>query len=297
MNKAMIILNPSSGKEKALDYIKQIEEVLSHKGYEVTRMETAQALDATRFCQTACRDGCDLVVSVGGDGTLNETINGIMDQDHRPKLGIVPLGTVNDFARALRIPLDPEEAIRALSSSNVRTVDLGQLNGRLFSNVVAAGSLAESVASVTSEEKSRLGALAYLKEGIKELLGGPAHPIVVEHDGERWEGDSPLFLAALTNSVGGFEKLSPDASVDDGLIHGFIIRDMNVFNTIAAGLSLWFGSLKDKKDVIYFTAKKIRITSSQPLRTNVDGDEGPALPIEMSILPGYLQVIVPEEEG
>ncbi|OXM14373.1 diacylglycerol/lipid kinase family protein [Paenibacillus herberti] len=292
--KAMVILNPSSGKEKAADYARDIESVLRSKGFEVDLRETAGELDATRFCESACEECYELVVSMGGDGTLHETINGLMSQAHRPKLGVVPLGTVNDFARALGIPLEPEKAIRTLASSRVAKVDMGRMNDWLFSNVVAAGSIAEAVAAVTSEEKSRLGAFAYLKEGLKELIGRRSYPMEISYDGQTWEGDSPLFVAALTNSVGGFENLAPDASVDDGLIHGFIFKDLGVFSTLTAGLSLWFGSLKDHKDVIYFTAKEISIRSSETVRTNVDGEEGPNLPIHLRILPGHVQVIVPE---
>ncbi|WP_340005717.1 diacylglycerol kinase family protein [Paenibacillus sp. FSL K6-0276] len=108
MRQAMIIINPSSGKEEA-----------------------------------------------GGDGTLHETINGLMNQKQHPKLGVVPLGTVNDFARALQIPLNPEIAIQTLASSNVKTVDIGCLNDRLFGNVVAVGSIAGSLSSVSTEEKTK----------------------------------------------------------------------------------------------------------------------------------------------
>ncbi|KGE20153.1 diacylglycerol/lipid kinase family protein [Paenibacillus wynnii] len=296
MKQAMIIINPSSGKEEALEYVSNVEESLRTQGYKVIVKETAKELDATRYCITACEEYYDLVVSIGGDGTLHETINGLMDQDHRPRLGVVPLGTVNDFARALQIPLNPEEAILTLTSSRVKRVDMGRLNGELFANVVAVGSLAESLSSVSSEDKSKLGAFAYLKEGIKELMGISAHPFVIQHDEKIWVGESPLFLAALTNSVGGFEKLAPHAAVDDGLIHCFIIKDLTIFSTISVSLSLLFGNLKEHKDVIYFTAKNVRVSSPEPVRTNVDGEEGPLLPIELSILPRHIEVIVPEVE-
>ena len=116
MKRAMLIVNPSSGKEEAVDYVEKIEEILNGKGYEVKVSQTEKELDAMKYCQTACRDEFDLVVSLGGDGTLNETINGMVDQTHRPLLGIVPLGTVNDFARALNIPLEPDKAVDVLSS-------------------------------------------------------------------------------------------------------------------------------------------------------------------------------------
>lgn len=292
--KATIIINPSSGKEQASEYVKKAEDILSEQGYQVTVSETAKELDATQFCTDACKECHDLVVSIGGDGTLHETINGLMDQDHRPKLAVIPLGTVNDFARALQIPLNPDQAIETLRSSQVKNVDMGKLNDQLFANVIAAGSLAEALSSVPSEDKSKLGAFAYFRDGMKELMSNSASPLKIEYDGEMWEGEAPLFLAALTNSVGGFESMVPDAEVDDGLLHCFIMTNLNMFNTLTAGLSLLLGNLKDHKDVIYFTAKHVRVSSTDPVKTNVDGEEGPALPVDLRIIPGHIRVVVPE---
>lgn len=89
--------------------------------------------------------------------------------------------------------------------------------------------------------------------------------------------------------------MSPDAAVDDGLIHCFVIRSMNVFNTLTLGTSLLFGNLKNHKDVDYFTAKEVHVRSTDAIRTNVDGEEGPSLPIRIRVLPQYIEVIVPEE--
>ncbi|MBW4084473.1 diacylglycerol kinase family protein [Paenibacillus sp. S150] len=296
MTQAIVIINPSSGKEEALDHVRSVEELLRSQGYEVTVRKTQKEGDATDYCIAACEAEADLVVSIGGDGTLHETINGLSGQAHQPKLGIIPLGTVNDFARALQIPLVPEEAIRTLASSRVQQVDAGRINGSLFVNVVAAGKLAESLSSVSSVDKSRLGALAYFKEGIKELAGNSAHSLTVQHDGETWEGEAPLFLAALTNSVGGFEKLTPEAAVDDGLIHCYIIKDLHFINTLTVSLSLLLGNLKSHKDVEYFTAREVTVSSAEAVRTNVDGEEGPALPVVLSIIPRHIRVVVPEQQ-
>ncbi len=296
MKRAMIIINPSSGKEQAQEYVDKIEQLLRDEAdYDVVINETAKELDATKYCASACADCFDLVISVGGDGTLHETINGLLDQEHRPLLGVIPLGTVNDFARALHIPLNTDEAIQTLLSPKRRKVDMGRLNDQLFANVVAAGSLAESLSSVSSEDKSKLGAFAYFREGVKELFGGSASPLTIEYDGQTWSGESPLFLATLTNSVGGFEQIAPDAEVDDGLLHGFIIHNLNLLNSLAVGTSLLLGQLKEHHEVTYFTARQIAVRSDEPVRTNVDGEEGPALPIEMHILPEYVEVIVPED--
>ncbi|MBD2848480.1 diacylglycerol kinase family lipid kinase [Paenibacillus sp. IB182496] len=293
MKQAMIIVNPSSGKANALEYVNSVSEVLEAAGYRVKVEETAEPLDATRYCIAACEGRYETVVSIGGDGTLHETINGLVDREHRPRLGVVPLGTVNDFARALRIPLDPDEAIAALNSPHTRRVDLGRLNEELFANVVAAGTLPESLAQVTSEEKSRLGVFAYLKEGVKELVGSHAQPMTIRYNDQVWEGECPLFIAALTNSVGGFERLAPGAEVDDGLLHGYIFKDLSLFTTMTASLSLLLGSLEEHKDVIAFTSDYVEIDSPSALRTNVDGETGPPLPIRLRVLPRHIEVIVP----
>src|SRR4051812_20595424 len=107
----MLIVNPSSGKEEAVACLDDVKESLLERDCEIVIRQTEKENDATRFAKEACRKGYDVVVSMGGDGTLNETINGISGEEHRPSLGIIPLGTVNDFARALHIPLETPQAI------------------------------------------------------------------------------------------------------------------------------------------------------------------------------------------
>ncbi|MGR3764232.1 diacylglycerol/lipid kinase family protein [Rossellomorea sp. NS-SX7] len=296
MKKAMVIVNPSSGKEEALNYVEKLEEILQGQGYEVNVSQTEKELDATKFCESACMEEYELVVSLGGDGTLHETINGLMDEHHRPKLGIIPMGTVNDFARALNIPLDPEKAIDVIRDHQTRKVDIGTYNEGYFVNIVAVGAVAEAAYDVSPEEKTKLGPLAYVVEGMKTLASNPSYPLTIEHDGQHWEGDSILFLAALTNSTGGFENLAPDAEVDDGVLHCYIINDMNVLKLPAVLTSILTGKLKKNKDVTYFKAKEIRISSPEDLITNVDGEEGRKLPIELGVMPNHIEVLVPHKE-
>ncbi|UOQ91751.1 diacylglycerol kinase family lipid kinase [Halobacillus shinanisalinarum] len=290
--KAMLIVNPSSGKEEAVDYVKQIEAILQNKGYEIKTVQTEKEFDATKFCQNACQEKFDLIVSLGGDGTLNETINGLVDQQHRPKLGIIPLGTVNDFARALQIPLDPEEAIKVLQSDLTKKVDVGRFNDQYFVNIVAVGALAEASYDVTPEQKTKFGTLAYVVEGLKTLASTQTYPLRIEHDEKVWEGDSFLFLAALTNSTAGFEKLSPQAKVNDGLLHCYIIENVNMIRMASIASSMVRGELRNQKDVEYFTAGKLNIASPEDLVTNVDGEEGDRLPVSIEVKPQHIEVII-----
>ncbi|MHC8521968.1 diacylglycerol/lipid kinase family protein [Rossellomorea sp. H39__3] len=185
MKEAMIIINPSSGKEEAVDYEKKA--IHNLEGYEVLVRETKGEGDATLFAEEACERGFDLIICMGGDGTVNEVINGMAEKPHRPELALVPLGTVNDFARAISLPLEPEEALEVLKSTNTREVDIGKVNDRYFINIIAVGALAEASFSTTAEQKSKLGPLAYVVEGMKKMK--EKQPFPLELSGEQtWRG-------------------------------------------------------------------------------------------------------------
>lgn len=291
----MIIANPSSGKEQAEEYIDQIKEQLEKTGYTAEVRLTAGEGDAARFAKEACDLRLDAVVAMGGDGTMNETVNGLAGQEHRPVMGVIPLGTVNDFARALHIPLEPEKAIAVLGGKT-RPADIGKVNNRYFLNILAIGGIAEAAGEVTSSQKTMLGALAYLVEGLKTLKEKTPFPLTVESDQHTYQEETLIFLAALTNSVGGFEKLAPDAKVADGQFHCFIVKNVALPKLLRIGTNLLKGDFQEDPDVVYFRSKKLKVHShsSMQLNANVDGDMGDAVPLELKVLQGHVSIFVPE---
>ncbi|MBM7579500.1 diacylglycerol/lipid kinase family protein [Jeotgalibacillus terrae] len=295
MKKAMLILNPSSGKEEALDHKESVLTVLKEMDYEVTLKETEKEDDATRFAEQACQEQYDTVVSMGGDGTLNETITGLVGQDYQPSLGIVPLGTVNDFARALNISMDPEEAIQQLKTAETKRVDIGRINDKYFMNIIALGGIAEATFGVSVEQKTKLGPLAYMIEGFKTIKEKEPFAADITYDGVKWEGNALLFLMALTNSVGGFEKLAPDAEVNDGHLHCFVIKDVPLFKLISIMTALLKGELEEDENVEYFKAKEVHVNSDTDLISNVDGDEGAHVPLTVEVLSRHIPILCPVE--
>nr|WP_046175927.1 YegS/Rv2252/BmrU family lipid kinase [Domibacillus indicus] len=290
MKKAMIIANPSSGKEKAGEYVSQITEQLERLGYNVKARFTEGEGDAERFAKEACSLKFDTVIAMGGDGTMNETVNGLAEQPHRPVLGVIPLGTVNDFARALNIPLEPEEAIASLGGKT-RPADIGKINDSYFLNILAVGGIAEATGEVTSKQKTTLGAFAYVVEGLKTLTEKTPFSLTVEADNEAvYKEEALLFLAALTNSVGGFEKLAPDAKAADGLFHCFIVKDVALPKLLRIGTNLLRGEFQEDPDVLYFRTKKATVRSSMNLTANVDGDLGDPVPFQLEVLKGHINV-------
>ncbi|PLT31524.1 diacylglycerol/lipid kinase family protein [Peribacillus deserti] len=296
MTKAMLIINPSSGKEKAPRYKPHAAEILNRFHEKVVVRETLREGDAVRFAKEACLNRYDTVVSMGGDGTINESINGLAEQEYRPKFGLIPMGTVNDFARALNIPLNPEEAINVLMSQTVQSVDIGKINNRYFMNVLAVGAIAEATYNVTPEQKTMLGPFAYFIEGLKAFIKKTPFQLTIEHDTGKWTGHAYLMLTALTNSIGGFETFAPQARVNDGKFHVFILKDFSFPHILKIIPSLLKGELKEHDQVEYIRSSHVEVSSSEELAVNIDGDEGDRLPFHASVLPSHLNIFVPGAE-
>lgn len=292
----MLILNPTSGNESANTYKTDISDAIKAKGYELTVKETEKAKDATNFADLACKENFNYVVAAGGDGTINEVINGLCRHEKQPLFNFIPLGTVNDFARAIGIPQKPEEAIDWLKAANhERSVDVGQANDQFFANVVAMGAIAEATHEVTIEQKTKFGSLSYYVEGIKKLNDNKTYALEIEADGHHTKVNAFLVLVGMTNSIAGFENLAKGAELDDGYMHIFIVKKLEGLDIVKVMTSLLKGTFKDQEQVTYIKAKEAKISSKEQLVTNIDGDEGENLPIDFRVKPQHIRLLTVNE--
>ncbi|HEL0601350.1 TPA: diacylglycerol kinase family lipid kinase [Streptococcus equi subsp. zooepidemicus] len=291
MKKALLIVNPSSGGEKAKEYEALAYDKLASYFDDVDVKHTEKGGDAKRFAHEAAQQRLDSVFVMGGDGTVNEGISGLAEQDYRPKFGLFPLGTVNDLTRALGMSLDPEEAINQISFETTSPLDIGKVNDAYFMNVVAIGTLPEAINDVAPEEKTTFGKMAYFMSGFKQLIKNKSYTFQLDIDGDTKEINSTTLLIGLTNSIGGFERILPEARVDDGLLHLIYLKDSNLLETVKALPSLLKGVEASDQTLGYQTFKEATIAMKEgQLSINVDGDEGEALPITVKVLPQHLQV-------
>lgn len=293
--KAMFIYNPSAGKADANQYKETTVNVLEGMGYEVIIKETEKQEDATIFAKQACAEKIDFLVAMGGDGTINEVVNGLANQPYRPLFSFVPLGTVNDFARALGIPLEPELAIEALKVTHTQLVDIGQIGDKYFMNIVAIGEIANRVADTTVEQKTKMGSLAYLVEGAKAIKSSEEIEMTITHDQGIWKGTPMLILVALTNSVGGFEKMVNSAEINDGKLHIYIIKQAGLASIARMGAKILFGTLENDNGVEVIESTNVLIETQKPIYCNVDGDEGDCTPLEIKVLPKHLKMLIPKK--
>ncbi|WP_042351991.1 diacylglycerol kinase [Bacillus massiliigorillae] len=294
MKRARLIYNPTSGREAIRKHLPDVLAKLEAAGYEASCHATTCEGDATRAARIAIERKYDVVIAAGGDGTIYEVVNGLADAEHRPKLGIIPVGTTNDFARAIHVPRSVDAAVDIITAGNTIPIDVGKMNEKYFINIAGGGRLTELTYEVPSKLKTMLGQLAYYLKGIEMLPSLKATDVKIEYDGKLFEGEIMLFLVANTNSVGGFERLAPDASLNDGMFTLLILKKTNLAEFIRiASLAIRGEHTKDPA-VIYVKANRIKVTSKQKMQLNLDGEYGGVAPAEFVNMYRHFDVFVPE---
>lgn len=292
MKRARIIYNPTAGREQFRKELPYVLERLEEAGYETSAHATKGDGDATRAAEIAVERKYDLVVIAGGDGTLNEAISGIAEKDYKPKVGIIPAGTTNDFARALGIPKDVKKAVDIILEENEQALDIGKVNGKYFVNIAGGGDLTELTYDVPIKMKAALGQLAYYVKGIEMLPSLRPVSVTIEYDDNVYSGEIMLFLVANTNSVGGFEKLAPDALVDDGYFDLLILEKTSLPEFIRLATAALRGNHLEDDKIIYAQAKRIKITPDEKMLLNIDGEYGGELPGEIINLKQHITFFV-----
>ena len=294
MKRARIIYNPTAGREVFRRHLGDVLEQLEMAGYETSCHATTGEGDATEAAKIAVERGFDLIVCAGGDGTLNEVVAGIGPFEKRPKIGLIPMGTTNDFARALRIPRDIKGALEIILEGDTIPVDVGLMNDRHFINIAGGGRMTELTYDVPSRLKTVLGQLAYYLKGIEMLPSIKSTHVRIEYDGEVFDDEAMLFLVGLTNSVGGFEKLAPDSSLNDGKFTLLILKKCNIAEFIRiVSLALRGEHIGDPL-VISSKAEKIIVTShEEEVLLNLDGEHGGALPATFKNLYRHIEMFAP----
>ncbi len=285
--KALVIINPNAGNGELLKHTNTIIKTLNDGNIQTDVILTSKRGDATGYVKSL-GVGRSLIICAGGDGTLNEVINGIMcfPKEERPDIGYIPCGTTNDFAKSLRIPLNIHDALKNIISGKPVAYDIGKFNDKYFVYVVACGAFSGSSYSTPQDLKRIFGHMAYLFEGIKEIPAIKPHHMKFEFDnGEILEGDYAFGAISNSRSYGGLvnlEKLGVDTA--DGLFEMTLVKlPKNLIETGKVALSLSSGDY-DKRLITFERFSSCKITvSSDDLNWSVDGEKGiPSNSIEIS---------------
>ena len=323
MPRARLIVNPSSGKDKGPAYLPDINQALRARFGTLEIVITTGARDGEAAAAQAVRDGCDRVFVAGGDGTLNEVVNGLMSEDAlaRVPIGLLPLGTGNDFARMLFLSEDPEAAVASLLEEREIKADVGTLNGRAFINASGGGFIAEVSDVVDDRLKSIAGKLAFLIGGAQVMLdyepaavrvavpaagfkplsyeseNGPAEGVGWRGEGDQKVLDTTLHMFAICNAkqIGGGKLIAPHARIDDGWLDVCLVDAMPTIEFIALlGRVAAGGSHLGDARVRYFRARALEMSFARDLKVNTDGELLEARTCAYGLLPGAARFLAGE---
>lgn len=287
MNKIMVIINPTSGGEKALDYKAKLENKAKDYFEHVETKITEKAQDATNFAEEAAREHYDAVLVFGGDGTVNEVISGIAEKDYIPKLAIIPGGTGNLITKLLEISQDIDSAIDELDFSSTNKIDIGKSNGNYFGYIFSIGSLPEAIHNVGIEDKTKFGMLAYAINTMKSVVTDQAFNIKVETDNGNYIGPASHVLVLLTNYFADKKIFDEDK---DGYANILILKDASILTKLSVIPDLLKGDVVVNDNIEYLKARHIKISSDSELETDVDGDKSDNLPVEIKVLGQHIEV-------
>lgn len=272
--KILLIVNPCSGKTKTRISSVDIMNQFPEDEYEFTMKATTCQGDATNIVKNELKDH-DMVVCCGGDGTLNETINGVMDMPKRVPIGYFPSGTTCDLATTLGIPANVKLAADIIKKGNVNDYDIGLFNNRYFSYVASFGAFTKNTYSTPQKLKNRLGHTAYVLEAAKEIKDIHGIHMRVEHDGGVLEGDFCFGSISNSSSIAGMFKLrEEDVRLNDGIFEVFLVRKMNIFKLAKTILEVQ-KQIYNPDRVIYLRTSKIRLTAPyEDVSWTLDGEFG-----------------------
>jgi YegS/Rv2252/BmrU family lipid kinase len=265
--------------------------VLRASAWDVTVAMTEREGHATEIAREAAAHGVDVIVASGGDGTINEAINGIAGTD--TALAVLPGGTANVWAHEMRIPRKPAKAMRVAIEGQRRRVDLGRANGRYFLLMAGVGFDASIIPTVSGRLKRRIGALSYILAGIRTIFRAHAWPARVEIDGAASDTSVYWMLVSNTRSYGGISDIMYRAVADDALFDVGIMHRGGPWRMIIAGILVLLRRHERSSNIDYLKARAINVeTAGIPVQ--LDGELWGATPMRFEIAPLALSVIVPK---
>lgn len=292
-----MIFNPAARGDKARRFRRQLDAI----GAQCALKATTTAGDARRLAKEAVMDGFDLIVAAGGDGTVNEALNGIGDAPDgfaRARLGVLPLGTVNVFARELKIPLKVERAWEVLQRGRELKIDLprvgfsvdGVLQKRYFCQLAGAGLDARAIELVDWQHKKQVGPLAYVIAGLKALREKKPQ-IIVRANGQGATGE--LVLVGNGRLYGGSFAILPQADLCDGVLDICVLPRVNWWTLLCCAPGLLLRGKLPANAVQHLSAATFELTSEMPAAFELDGEWVGKLPVTFVLEREKLRVVVP----
>ncbi|MFK7998341.1 MAG: lipid kinase YegS [Polyangiales bacterium] len=287
---ARIILH---GKQGANQEVRDAVEAARER-HQVEVRVTWEAGDARRFAREATAEGVERVIAGGGDGSINEVLDGLLEAGFRGVLGVLPLGTANDFARSAGIPAGMDQALELALSAKSVACDVGWANERAFLNVATGGFGTEVTTSTDATLKEMLGGAAYFLTGVSRFASLEPSRAHIESAEGVWEGDLLALAVGNGRQAGGGQVMCPEARVDDGLLDVTIIPYLDTMNVVDGLRSMLDGSGALDSLSVRWRVAELSVSADEALTLNLDGEPVTGKAHHFQVEPNRIQLALPE---
>ena len=289
MDKVRFIYNPFSGENAILKVLDVIVDMYQQKGLQIVpyRIQKGKPLaDALDIID----DSYNHILVAGGDGTVDNVVNAMMERNINLPLAILPVGTANDFAKFIKLPKRVSEAVEKILSSEPMLVDVGKINQKYFINVASTGLFTDISQKTDTNLKNTIGKLAYYLKGLEELPNFRKLKVKLTSEEMNYEGEMYLMLVFNGQTAGNL-RLATRADICDGYLDVIVIKAVQLYEV----LPLFFKILKnehlDSNKVLYFKTKKITIESEEDIVVDIDGEPGPGFPLTVECVQGGIKLL------
>lgn len=289
MKKVRFIYNPYSGENIILHELDKVMKLHQEKGYQVVPYRIQKDKDIDEAFDIIDKD-YNYVLVAGGDGTVDSVVNAMMNRGIDLPIGILPVGTANDFGKFIGIPSDVTKACNQILESEPKAVDIGKINDKYFINVASSGLFTDVSQKTDLNLKNTIGKLAYYLKGIEEIPNFRKLKVHLKSKEVDFDGEMYLILVFNGQTAGNF-KLATRADVNDGYLDVIMIKAVPIIEILPLFIKILKGEHLDSDKVIYFKTDDILIESEEDIVVDIDGEKGPDFPLRIRCIKGGIKVL------
>lgn len=290
MKKVKLIYNPYSGENIILSKLHDIISIHQQSGLTIVPYRIVRGNSIEEAFEDITPGEYEYILVAGGDGTVDSVVNTMAKRGISIPIGILPVGTANDFSKFLGIPFDIEEACKKIINSTVTSVDLGKINDKYFVNVASTGLFTDVSQKTDVNLKNTIGRLAYYLKGLEELPNFRPLKVNIKSEQMNFEGNMYLMLVFNGKTAGNF-NLASRADATDGMLDVIIFKAIPIYELLPLFIKVLKGEHLDSDKIIYFKTNELQVECSENIVTDIDGEKGPDFPLYIRCIKGGLKIL------
>lgn len=288
--KVKFIYNPYSGENLILSKLDKVISLHQEAGYTIVPYRITAGEDVGVALNDIKDGNYKYILIAGGDGTIDSVVNAMAKSGISLPIGILPVGTANDFSKFLGMPSDVEEACKQILSSEVKSVDLGSINDKYFVNVASTGLFTDVSQKTDVNLKNTIGKLAYYLKGLEELPNFRKLHVNILSKEVEFDGEMYLLLVFNGATAGNF-NLATRADACDGLLDIIMFKAVQIYELLPLFIKVLKGEHLDSNKVLYFKTDYLKVECHEDIVTDIDGEKGPDFPLEIKCIKGGLKIL------